>query len=145
MFFIELNKIMDKSQVTPIIAVMVILSSLLVVSSSHTANNNGERGVLALEFPKLQQLDLSAVNSGKPPGTDNFKIAEGYRIEPVAWNLTLPSSVTFDINTGTMYVAQAGYAYGGLQPQPLIIKVEQNGNTSILVDRMLNGPITDIE
>ena len=45
-----------------------------------------------------------------------------------------------------MYIAEAGFVYGGLQPIPRILKVDsQNGNISILVDRKLNGPITDIE
>ncbi|MGH9997607.1 MAG: PQQ-dependent sugar dehydrogenase, partial [Nitrososphaeraceae archaeon] len=45
-----------------------------------------------------------------------------------------------------MYIAEAGFIYGGLQPIPRILKVDsQSGNISILVDRNLNGPITDIE
>jgi hypothetical protein len=45
-----------------------------------------------------------------------------------------------------VYLAEAGYAYGELKPQPRIIKLDQrNGNMSTLVDRMLNGSITDLE
>ena len=32
------------------------------------------------------------INSGKPPSASNFKLPPGYKIEPVLWNLTLPSS-----------------------------------------------------
>lgn len=44
-----------------------------------------------------------------------------------------------------MYVAEAGFAYGGLAPQPRILEVELDGSISVVADRMLNGPITDIE
>ena len=40
--------------------------------------------------------DLLTINSGLPPSTTTFTIKEGYRIDPILWNLTLPSSVTFD-------------------------------------------------
>jgi hypothetical protein len=99
--------------------------------------------VSGLQFPKSQQMDLMAINSGKPPNTTNFNLTKGYTIQPVLWNLTLPSSLTFD-DKGNMYIAEGGYSYGGLQPQPEILKVQQNGNTSIILDRLLNGPVTDI-
>jgi glucose/arabinose dehydrogenase len=47
-----------------------------------------------------------------------------------------------------MYVAEAGFAYGGLVSTPRILKVDNHqngGRISVLVDRNLNGPITDIE
>ena len=114
---------------------------VIVVNSS---SYNAEAQPQKLQFPKLQQADLMVINSGNAPTTVNFNITDGYTIQPVLWNLTLPSTVTFD-DKGNFYVAEAGYAYGDLKPQPRLIKVQQNGNTSILLDRMLNGPITDIE
>jgi hypothetical protein len=97
--------------------------------------------------PLPSQIELVAINSGNPPPPINhFNLPPGYRIEPVIWNLTLPSSVTFD-DKDNMYVAEAGFAYGGLVPAPRILKVDnQNGGRiSVLADRNLNGPITDIE
>jgi glucose/arabinose dehydrogenase len=95
--------------------------------------------ILALES------ELVHVNSGNPPSIDHFNITTGYRIEPVLWNLNLPTSVTFD-NENNMYISEAGFIYGGLQPIPRILKVDsQSGNISNVVDRNLNGPITDIE
>ena len=69
--------------------------------------------ILALES------ELAAINSGNPPPVNHFIINTGYRIEPVIWNLTLPTSVTFD-NENHMYIAEAGFVYGGLQPIPRI-------------------------
>src|SRR5215207_8164997 len=87
----------------------------------------------------------NSFNKSPYPSIENFKLYPGYTIEPIIWNLTLPTSVTFD-NENNMYIAEAGFIYGGLQPIPRILKIDsQSGNISILVDRNLNGPITDIE
>ena len=96
--------------------------------------------------PLPSQLELVATNSGSsPPPINHFNLPPGYRIEPIIWNLTLPSSVTFD-EKDNMYVAEAGFVYGGLVPTPRILKVDnQSKSISVLVDRNLNGPITDIE
>lgn len=83
------------------------------------------------------------INQGKPPKTDNFNITKGYKIEPVLWNLTLPSSVTFD-DKGNIYIAEAGYAPGGLETTPRILKINTNDEVSSFVDRDLYGPITNI-
>lgn len=89
--------------------------------------------------------DLSTINSGNPPLADIFNITSGYKIEPVSWSLTLPTSVTFD-DEGNMYIAESGYIYGEFKPIPRILKVDKNENTTtVFVDRMLNAPITDIE
>ena len=95
--------------------------------------------------PLPSQIELEAIDSSNPPTINNFNLPPGYRIEPVIWNLTLPSSITFD-NKNNMYIAEAGFVYGGLVPIPRILKVDnQSGSVSVLVDRNLNGPITDIE
>jgi glucose/arabinose dehydrogenase len=44
-----------------------------------------------------------------------------------------------------MYIAESGYIYGELKPQPRILKVDQNGNVSVFVDRLLSEPVNDIE
>ncbi|MDQ3835791.1 MAG: glucose dehydrogenase [Thermoproteota archaeon] len=92
-----------------------------------------------------EPLVMGQINSGPQPSGDIFNLPPGYKIEPVLWNLTLPSTVTFDDN-GTMYVAESGYSYGEFKPIPRILKVDLLHNrTAVLVDRGLNGPITDIE
>jgi glucose/arabinose dehydrogenase len=101
------------------------------------------------QFTKLsQKLHFSpeltvTINSGRPPNVGNFNLTKGYKIEPVLWNLTLPSSVAFD-DKGNMYVAEAGYAHGELETTPQILKIDVNGTISSFVDRHLYGPITDI-
>src|SRR5574339_603290 len=77
--------------------------------------------------------NINSVNSSTSPypSIENFKLYSGYKIEPVIWNLTLPTSITFD-NENNMYIAEAGFVYGGLTPIPRILKVDsQSGNISI--------------
>ncbi len=57
---------------------------------------------------------------------------------------TLPTSITFD-NKNNLYIAESGFAYGGLIPEHRIMKIaNQSGVIPILADLNLNGPITDI-
>jgi hypothetical protein len=73
----------------------------------------------SLSKSSLLPPDLAAINSGNPPSVSHFNLPPGYRIEPVMWNLTLPSSVTFD-DKNNMYISEAGFVYGGLVPTPNI-------------------------
>ena len=130
----------------------IIASFLLIILISLSATDYVLDNVFSLQMAlvlspilALESSEVAAINSSNPPSVNHFSINTGYRIEPVLWNLTLPTSVTFD-NENNMYIAEAGFIYGGLQPIPRILKVDsQSGNISILVDKNLNGPITDIE
>lgn len=96
---------------------------------------------------KMAPPDIKVINSGNPPDASQINITiPGYKIEPLFWNLTLPSSVTFDNTGSTMFIAESGFAYGGFKPTPQILKVDmETGNISVVLDRMLNGPVNDIE
>jgi glucose/arabinose dehydrogenase len=127
------------------ISYVITLSLLLVLSiflsaTSLTIKSTSAQSAMSHPSP----LVTGVVNSGKPPTNAILKIAPGYKVEPVLWNLTLPSTVTFDSN-GSMYVAEEGYSYGEFKPIPRILKLDDKGRVSVLVDRGLNGPITDIE
>jgi glucose/arabinose dehydrogenase len=137
------SRLTNKGRVTvTVLTSFLILSTFVVLNSS---SYNVDAQPQKLQFPKSQQADLMVINSGKVPPTENFNVAEGFTIQPVLWNLTLPSAVTFDDTGRNMFLSEAGYAYGELHPQPRIIKVDtQNGNVSVFVDRLLNGPITDV-
>jgi glucose/arabinose dehydrogenase len=129
----------------------IIAVFLLVIFISPSAMDSVFDKVFALQIASssspilASESELAAINSGNPPPTNHFNLPPGYKIEPIIWNLTLPSSITFD-NKNNMYIAEAGFVYGGLVPTPRILKVDnQSGTISVLVDRNLNGPITDIE
>src|SRR5918912_538552 len=89
------------------------------------------------------ELATSIINSGNPPTTANFNVSKGYVIKPVLWNLSLPSSVAFD-NKGNMFVAEAGFGFGGLQSTARILSINNNGTISVLTDRFLSAPVTSI-
>lgn len=114
-------------------ATMLVLSTISIASSFTTHP----------EAVAQKPPNLSVINSGAKPTLDNLKLASGYKMEPVFWNLTLPSAVTFD-DKGNTYIAQSGFAEWFFST-PAIIKVDQKGNTSILVDRTIFGPVTDVE
>jgi glucose/arabinose dehydrogenase len=86
---------------------------------------------------------VAHINSGSPPSSTNIDLPDGYKIEPVLWNLTAPDSVTFD-GAGNMYVAEAGYPFTMLPEVPRIIKVSSGGEVSVLADIGLNAPIVDV-
>src|ERR671919_1970505 len=122
-------------------AIVLLASTFIVIL--------GSLQLLDVNMKALAQSSTSIIigstSGDNAPRTDNFKLTSGYTIEPVIWNLTLPSSITFD-NENNMYIAEAGFVYGGLIPTPRILKVDNQSETiSVLVDRNLNGPITDIE
>jgi glucose/arabinose dehydrogenase len=120
-------------------AAIMVLSAFTIAATTATA-------FAIPSGTEVQSIEsgLMTVNSGPAPSISALNLPEGYTIEPVIWNLTLPSAVTFDGN-GTMYIAESGFVYGGFTPTPKILKVDQNGNISTFVDRMLQAPITDIE
>jgi glucose/arabinose dehydrogenase len=121
-----------------------VYALLPIQKSSLSASSFSSFSLPSFELANTNSIN-SSISSPSYPSIENFNIYPGYTIQPVIWNLTLPSSVAFD-NENNMYIAEAGFVYGGLQPIPRILKVDsQNGNISILVDRKLNGPITDIE
>ena len=123
------------------LTLILVLSMLLTaIAPSLTVNTASAQSVMSHPLP----LVSGVINSGKPPSNEILKLTPGYKIEPVLWNLTLPSTVTFDDN-GSMYVAEAGYSYGEFKPIPRILKLDYKGHLSVLVDRGLNGPINDLE
>jgi hypothetical protein len=67
---------------------------VIFATSDCLIQNTGRGGVVtapafALQFPKSQQLDLMAFNSGNPPSIDNFQLPPGYKIEPYFGTLQL--------------------------------------------------------
>lgn len=111
------------------------------------ASPANDEGIKQQGPPKQLTLDPQLtvnINTGPMPKTNNFNLTKGFKIEPVLWNLSLASAVTFD-DKGNVYVAESGYAPGGLEAFPRILRVDTNGTVETLVDRDLYPPITDIE
>jgi glucose/arabinose dehydrogenase len=121
--------------------------SLQFSSSSFSFNNRAQAITIAkrtdLKTFVPPELASSIINSGPAPSSSNFNITKGYKIEPVLWNVSLPTSTAFD-GKGNMFVAEAGAGFGGFTATPRILKIDVNGTISILTDRYLSGPITDL-
>ena len=130
----------DKIAYTITLAFILFSSTFLITAVSLTVNTASAQSAMAPPTP----LVMAPPNSSKPPAVDIFNIPPGYKIEPVLLEPHPSWSVTFDDN-GSMYITEAGYSYGGFKPIPRILKSDQKGHLSVLVDRGLNGPITDIE
>ncbi len=125
---------------------LIILFSTFAGSLTLQKQQHEQLNVFALQFPKSQQADLMAINSGKSPSTDNFNLPPGYKMQPILWNLSLPTTVTFNDKGNIMYIAEGGFIYGGLESTPRILQLNlKNDNLSVLVDRNLNSPITDLK
>lgn len=111
--------------------------------------NNYSNNLISRATDSSNNLTISkdlttGINQKNAPNTDNFNITNGYTIKPILWNLTLASTVTFD-DRGNTYISEAGYAPDGLEATPRILKIDPFDRVSILVDRDLYGPITDME
>ena len=137
---------MAKALVT-ITTIAILVTSIFTIMNSYIIPRPvygltaGQRAQQNTAIPP--ELAASTINSGKAPSTGIFNITKGYIIKPVLWNLTLPSSVAFD-GKGNTFVAEAGMGFGGLQTTPRILKIDINGTVSLLTDRILVGPITNI-
>jgi glucose/arabinose dehydrogenase len=124
----------------------ILVFSIFAISSS-LGNNLTALSTAYAQTTKQLTLapELKTVpNSGPAPSTSNFNVPPGYTIEPVAWNLTLPGPMTAD-DKGNLYLAIVGYAYGQIKSTPMILKIDPSGNATILVDRFLFEPISDIK
>lgn len=66
-------------------------------------------------------------------------LPSGYRIEPIATELTFPVGVTFD-DKGTVFVVESGYSYGEVWTTPRLLRVEANGSVTPIATGTKNGP-----
>jgi glucose/arabinose dehydrogenase len=128
------------SIIVAVIFSIIFFISLLPLSYSEIDNNNSSK---ALDSISPQSLNTSLINSGNPPNTTQFNISKQFEIKPILWNLSLPTDVEFDKN-GNMFIAESGFAFGGLHTIPRILKVDNTGMISVLTDRFLEGPIVDM-
>lgn len=70
---------------------------------------------------------------------DDVNVPDGYRIEAVAANLTVPTTAIFD---GTdLLVAESGYSNAG---QPRVVRIRRDGTSEIVVSGGLNPPVTGL-
>lgn len=88
-------------------------------------------GVFPRDFPRVP-----------PPSAAAAQVPPGYRVEVVVGDLNYPTSIAFD-DRGSLYIAEAGYAYGDPVAPARILRVSPGGEMHIAADQ-LGGPINDI-
>ncbi|AHM60141.1 hypothetical protein D770_09420 [Flammeovirgaceae bacterium 311] len=75
--------------------------------------------------------------------TSDILLPEGYAIEAVASNLTFPTASAID-ERGRLYVVEAGYSYGEVFLKPRLLRIEQDGGSTVVAEGEKNGPWTGI-
>jgi glucose/arabinose dehydrogenase len=73
---------------------------------------------------------------------NDIALPPGYKIELVAQGFTFPTDISFD-GKGSLYVLEAGYAYGEVWQEPKLIKLE-GSNKTIIAKGEKNGPWTGV-
>lgn len=71
----------------------------------------------------------------------DIALPTGYVIEKVASGLTFPTDVAFD-DQGRVYVVEAGYALGDSWAQPRLLRIEPEGDPTVVAAGGRNGPWT---
>jgi hypothetical protein len=73
----------------------------------------------------------------------DIAVSPGYRIEPVTTGLTFPSGACFD-DKGQLFVVEAGYCYGEVWTVPRLIRINNNGEKTVVAEGKKNGPWTGV-
>lgn len=84
-------------------------------------------------IPERENLDPSDV-----------LLPEGYQIEVVTSGLSFPTAITFD-ETGAAYVVEAGYSYGEEFLEPKLLRIEPDGQATLVYAGGKNGPWNGVD
>src|SRR5690348_6185889 len=80
------------NQITSILMATLLILSTLTISLSFSFDDSKAFGIGIR--PPEPLVPQGLINFDKKPSTNVFNLPAGYKIEPVLWNLTLPSTVT---------------------------------------------------
>ncbi len=92
----------------------------------------------------LRTLDAGPLvtNQGKELKAADLQVPTGYRAEIVATGLSFASAVA-TAEDGTVYVAESGFSYPGVEAPPRVLRVRPNGGTEV-VAQGLEGPVVGL-
>ena len=82
------------------------------------------------------QAQIATTRSVRPA---DIALPAGYRIEALATGLTFPTSVIVD-DHDIPHVVEAGYSYGEAWTTPRLLRVEPDGQTTVIASGGRNGP-----
>src|SRR5688572_18014143 len=78
---------------------------------------------------RLRQ-DAPGVPARAVDPTNDIAAPAGHLVEAVATGLTFPSGITFD-ESGTPYLLESGFAYGGGWAEPRLLRLDRGGGTTV--------------
>ncbi len=113
-----------------LLALLIFSASLMLHSCYRTVPSKGGGQV-------------SKVSDMRKTAPTDVLLPPGYKIEVVTEKLTFPTAVTFD-ESGTVYVIEAGYAYGEVFLEPKLFRVDADGSTKVIYSGQKNGPWTGV-
>jgi hypothetical protein len=94
----------------------------------------------------MRSSDGGGETSWTPPrkiNSEDVALPDNYKIVKVAEGFTFPTGITFD-DEGNAYVTESGYSYGEVFLSPKLIKVDKDGNKTVVVEGENNGPWTNV-
>lgn len=71
--------------------------------------------------------------------TKDVLLPDRYSIEVVATGLTFPTAIAFN-EEGVPFVIESGYSYGELFLEPKLLRIESDGETTVIATGGKNGP-----
>jgi glucose/arabinose dehydrogenase len=85
----------------------------------------------------------TTATGGRKVNPADVALPRGFRIEAVARGLIFPTAVAFD-DRDRVYVIEAGYSYGEKWATPRMLRVEDNGSTTVVLEGD-NAPWTGVD
>src|ERR1051325_5253417 len=74
---------------------------------------------------------------------EDIALPSGYRVEAVARGLTFPVAAAFD-DQGRLHIVESGYCYGEVWTTPRLLRIENDGRTTVVASGGRNGPWTGV-
>jgi glucose/arabinose dehydrogenase len=96
--------------------------------------------IWATSLPRAQQgTPDDAPEAGREIEPEHVNVPDGYRVEAVVANLTVPTTAVFDGDD--LLIAESGFNRTGVAR---IVRVTKDGAASVVIDKGLEAPVTGI-
>jgi glucose/arabinose dehydrogenase len=95
--------------------------------------------LFGIPFAGAQNDRPAGPEAGREIDPEHVSVPDGYRIEAVVANLTVPTTAVFDGDD--LLIAESGFNRTGV---PRIVRVAGDGTSSVVVDKGLEAPVTGI-
>ena len=89
--------------------------------------------MMAMAVPQAQDVPAREIDAG------DVNVPDGYRVEAVARNLTVPTTAIFDGED--LLVAESGFNNAG---EPRVVRIRRSGHAEVVVSQGLNPPVTGL-